>query len=221
MYTYVLYSVDVAGNVSTAGSPLLTVTIDTTAPSVPNAPILDPASDTGVSNSDDITADTQPTLDLSGYEACYRLFRDGVQISGDYGTAGAYTEASTLGDGLYSYQLYSVDLAGNVSGPAASLTVTINADPPVAPNAPVLDPASDSGISNSDDITNVISPTLDLSGFGADYYRLYRNDTQIGGSYSTAGQFTEAGPLPDGSYVYTLYTVDVAGNVAGHPPAWV
>ena len=75
-------------------SSAFSIRIDTVAPSAPNVPILEAASDAGVSNSDGITAETQPTLNLSGYEACYRLFRNGVQIGGDYGTAAAYTETS-------------------------------------------------------------------------------------------------------------------------------
>mgnify|MGYP003346896282 CR=1 FL=1 len=42
------------------------ITIDTAGPAGPPAPVLDPASDTGRSNSDGITADTTPTMHVPG-----------------------------------------------------------------------------------------------------------------------------------------------------------
>src|SRR5690606_22070419 len=48
------------------GVGLLDLTIDTTAPEAPSVPNLQAGSDTGASNTDDITSDTTPTLIGSG-----------------------------------------------------------------------------------------------------------------------------------------------------------
>ena len=57
-----------AGNTSTASSAL-PLTIDTTAPTGPATPTLDPTSDTGTSNTDRVTADTTPTMHVPGVPA--------------------------------------------------------------------------------------------------------------------------------------------------------
>src|SRR5439155_1007158 len=54
-YLYAVHGVDAAGNVSAAGATL-SLTIDTAAPGVPNAPDLQAASDSGSSATDNLTA---------------------------------------------------------------------------------------------------------------------------------------------------------------------
>jgi chitodextrinase len=211
-YSYTLRAIDAAGNLS-AASAALSVTIDTVAPSVPNAPDLNAASDSGFSGTDNITNDATPTFDLSGFGSYYRLYRGATQVTGDYASAASFTEASPLVDGSYSYTLRAVDTAGNLSAASAALSVTIDTVAPAVPNVPDLNAASDSGFSTSDNITSDTTPTLDLSGFGS-YYRLFRGSIQLSGDYATASSFTEASPLVDGSYSYTLRAVDTAGNVS-------
>ena len=216
-HSYTLRAVDAAGNVS-ADSSALSVTVDTVAPGVPNIPDLSGASDTGFSTSDNITSDSTPTLDLSGFGTYYRLYRGAAQASTDYATATSFTEASPLTDGSYSYTLRAVDTAGNASAATSALSVTVDTVAPAVPNIPDLAAASDSGFSTSDNITNVTTPTLDLSGFGT-YYRLFRGSTQFSGDYGTAASFTEASPLADGGYSYTLRAVDTAGNASADSSA--
>ena len=70
-YVYEAQQVDLAGNASPVTAPSMTITIDTAIPSAPSAVLLDPNSDTGVSNSDGITRITLsafPTFDISGVE---------------------------------------------------------------------------------------------------------------------------------------------------------
>ena len=207
-YSYVLYAVDAAGNVS-SGSGALDVTIDTAAPSVPGAPDLQPGSDSGVADDDDITSDTTPTFDLSGFGTYWRLKRDAGQVSGDYATAGTYTEA-VLSDGDYSYVLYAVDAAGNVSSGSGALDVTIDTAAPSVPGAPDLQPGSDSGVADDDDLTNAVSPVFDVASTDT-YFRFYRDGGQMSGNYQSGTSYT-ADSEPAGGWTYTVSGVDAAGN---------
>src|SRR5690606_16298235 len=59
-------AIDVVGHIVTPGQGDLVLTIDVEAPEAPSAPDLHPASDSGVSDSDDLTNDTTPTLTGTG-----------------------------------------------------------------------------------------------------------------------------------------------------------
>jgi hypothetical protein len=100
-------------------------------------PDLQPGSDTGASNSDNITADNTPTFDLTVPAGAYfRFYRDGVQVSGDYETTVPYT-APQQPDGTYGYSRAIVDAAGNVSPEGSPLRVTIDNAPPAVTNVVV------------------------------------------------------------------------------------
>lgn len=133
-----------AGNTSTASSAL-PLTIDTTAPTGPATPTLDPASDTGVSNSDRITADTTPTMRVPGVPAGETITLTATGPNGQTAScsfvASATADSCDLGpltDGTWSISASSnaVDDAGNQAAPSAPLTIDIAATPPSAPSRP-------------------------------------------------------------------------------------
>ncbi|MHB1037644.1 MAG: Ig-like domain-containing protein [Pirellulales bacterium] len=116
------------------------------------APRLQPASDTGISNTDNITGDTSPTFDLTvpaGF--FFRMYRDGVQISGDSESGATYT-TPVQPDGVHDYTVAAVDAAGNVSAASLALSVTIDASIPDAPDVLAV---CDTGISSTDNLTNL------------------------------------------------------------------
>jgi uncharacterized delta-60 repeat protein len=76
-----------------------------------------------------------------------------------------------------------------------------------------LDPASDSGISNSDQITNITTPTFDVSSPSTLYVRIYRDGTLVSSPYATGSTIT-LGVQPAGTHQYTMTLVDAAGNVS-------
>jgi len=127
---------DPAGNALPGGEPGTdeTFTVDNTAPAAPPAPDLDTASDTGASDSDDLTNDTTPTLSGSGAEAnaTVEVFSD---IDGSLGTAtadgaGDWTlTAGTLSAGSHTLTVKATDAAGNegVASPGLAVTVDTNA----------------------------------------------------------------------------------------------
>ncbi|MGD9128483.1 MAG: Ig-like domain-containing protein, partial [Planctomycetia bacterium] len=212
-YQYTVIAVDEAGN-ETLPSFTLNVTIDTTPLDITDATFgLQASSDTGISDTDNITSDTTPTFEVSGVPY-FRIFLDGNEIGGY--ESGSFT-TSALPDGTYHFTIIAVDLAGNESVIGNPLDVTIDTVAPETPVAiPDLQAASDSGIDDADNCTNDSTPTFDIG--VAYYYRFYRNTTQISGDYETAGSYTTMSQS-DGTYGYAITAVDAAGNESALGPA--
>ncbi|MFC1783097.1 beta strand repeat-containing protein [Planctomycetota bacterium] len=166
-----IYYQDLAGNVS-ANGPDLTVTLDT-AVADPALPDLADASDTGSNNSDDITAETRPTIQgtagmVEGLSTV-RVWLDtpgGPDLEVGATTAAAdgswsytFTSENPLEEGDNIIHVAAVDPAGNVSNNSANLTVTVDFGTG-AQSAPALDPTSDTGSANDDNITADNTPTI-------------------------------------------------------------
>ena len=117
------------GSNQSSNSPALQLTVDTAPPPTPAAPNLTSQSDTGASDSDNITNGTA-TLTLTPGPH-FRLYRDGTLVSGDYETGTSWTDP-LLADGTYSYAVTVVDLAGNESDLSDVLAVTVCTQPPQA-----------------------------------------------------------------------------------------
>ena len=227
-------------------------TLITHPPTAPGVPLLEATSDSGYSNSDDYTNDTAPFFDvplpapvepgatLSEVVLYRKAASDPGRVVGvDYlqvGTAiipAGYTKATlpvqdssgTLANGQYTYAAEVIDLAGNISALSAdSAVVTIDTIPPLAPSAPILDPASDSG-TKGDGITNVTNPYFDvttaeiaptrtilLRGTTANGSNAVPVNTIIGTSTSQKIQDITSGGVPDGTYYYFAEQIDLAGN---------
>ncbi len=226
-HAIVVTAVDAAGNESAAPPPLMLL-IDTTAPSIPvSAPDLRPTSDTGASDTDDITADNTPTfrvpyagLGVGGY----RVYMDGLLISSTFETLSLFTAPTTL-DGVHNFSFAAADLAGNVSMAGPDLAVTIDTAAPAPPAAPDLRASSDKGASNADNLTSDNAPVFDASAGNAPYVRLFRDGILIGPQYPAAGAHDPDGLggviQPDGTATYTMAAVDLAGNQSEFGPGLV
>ena len=208
---------DLAGNVS-AASGSLSVTIDTIAPAAPSVPDLLAGSDSGPSSTDNVTNVTAPTFaGTAEANATVTLF-DGVTVvgSGQADATGAWSiTTSTLADGKHGIRAKATDVAGNVGGISAPLTVTIDTAAPVAPSTPDLVAASDSGISNSDNVTRVTTPTFAGTAEANATVTLFDGAVEIGtGHANGAGIWSVTGsPLADGVHAITATATDAAGNV--------
>jgi hypothetical protein len=179
-YVYEVQQIDLAGNPSLISSPSAKITIDTHAPQTLPAPVLDPSSDTGVSNTDGITRITIsgfPTFDISGVEgqATVKLFRlaPGASTAVVVGSFVAPTSATPLSitivdtssptpDGTYQYTVEQIDQARNVSAISPATTVVYATGQPPTPSAPTLDPGSQTGVSNPP-TTSTANPTFDVN----------------------------------------------------------
>ena len=113
--------------------------VDGLAPDVPSVPDLDAASDTGSSNTDNLTTDTTPTFTGSAESRSTVEILVGGNVVGSGQTIGGkynITTANALGVGTHSVTARATDAAGNVSVQSAALSVTIQRPPAPKPPAP-------------------------------------------------------------------------------------
>ena len=177
VHTYSATIVDGTGNTrtldlngATAGTSF-TFVVDATPPAAPlGAPDLATASDTGFSPTDKITTDTTPTFVVGALAPGATdavLYINGAVVSATYSASGGGTltvdpgAALTASPTARTFTFAWEDAAGNVSGQSPGLAVTVDAAgaAPTAPTgAPDLLAASDSGILQTDNITNTPAP---------------------------------------------------------------
>ena len=199
---------------------LLTLTLDTIKPLATNAPMLLPSSDTGLSQTDNITKQNKPTFAIGGPGAeaatIITLYRDGVAVATRTG-AGNITDPGPVADGVHVYNDRQVDLAGNVGPLSASTSITVDTVAPARPPSPTLLPADDSG-TLGDNITNVASPRLFGSAEPNGLILLIdASGTVVGqspvdakGNYTVQPSF----PLSNGTYALRVEDEDIAGNIS-------
>ncbi len=169
------------------------------APPAPGTPVLEAASDTGLSNSDDITNLTTLVLDENTVSApgnTVQLLRDGVVVASRVGS-GALTDPGPIADGVHVYTAQQVDTSGRTSPVSAGLSVTVDTKAPSAPAALVLNPADDSGV-KGDNITNVKQPRLTGTADGNALMQLLDSFGDVLGATTTAanGSYTFTGSRP-------------------------
>ncbi len=192
--------------------------LDPAAPAAPTAPDLTAASDSGVSNADNITSVANPTFTGTVEAGSTVTLFDGATVIGTgVAAAGTWTiAASTLANGTHSITAKAADAAGNLSPASGALSVTIDTLAPAAPSAPDLLAASDSGVSTTDNITDVTRPTFTGTAEAGATVTLYDGTTAVGTGVATAGQWsiTTTSALAAGTRSITAKATDTAGNVS-------
>ena len=225
-WNYTVRVVDLAGNVGQTATQ--NVVVDTTSPEAAKSiTITGISDDTGTSSSDFITSDT--TLTVRGVLGAALGANEFAQISTDNGATWvnvtlaadglnwSYVDGRTLTNGTTTWQVRVVDLAGNV-GATSSQSVLIDTVNP----AQVLTIASistDTGSSATDFITSDTSLTLTGSlGAGLASGEVAQISLDSGATWitlttnGTQWTYTDSRTLTDGSYVYQVRVLDLAGN---------
>ena len=213
---------DPAGNESAQST--VPVTIDTTPPAAPAADVA-AISDSGTSNTDNVTNDNTPTISGSGAtpgDTITLLADDGVTELGSATVAAngtwAITPNATLDDGLHSLSVTATDPQGNTSAPT---TVPVTIDTQATAPTPFLNSASDSGV-QGDNITNDNTPLLTGTGAPSDVITVRAFDGTVLGQATVQGDgtwsFDLTDTLPDGVHTFTFTATDTAGNVSSPVP---
>lgn len=208
---------DVAGNTSGVTSPLR-VFVDTTPPAAPSTPNLTAATDTGPSNTDNITSVTTPTF--TGFAepgSGVKLFAGAVEVGNatSDGSGNWTITSSLLAEGTYLFTATATDLAGNTSPASGSLSVKIDKSAPSAPSTPDLDPASDTGTSDTDNLTKLTTLTFTGTAEDGSTVRLLVDNNPAGTGTATGGAWSiTVSSLAAGVRSITATSVDGAGNVS-------
>ena len=199
--------------------PSLIIQAATTAPAAPSTPDLTAATDSGASNADNVTNVTTPVfVGTAEANAVVTLFDGGASIgSGTADGSGNWSiTAGTLGQGTHSVTAKATNLAGNVSVASAALSVTIDTAAPAAPSTPDLTAASDSGASNTDNVTSVTTPVFVGTAEANAAVTLLDGATVIGsGTANGSGNWSiTSSTLGLGVHSITAKSTDLAGNVS-------
>ena len=224
-YDYYVRVVDAAGNVGASAHQQ--VTVDTVAPDAAITVTVDNITvDTGFDNNDFRTSSTSYTL--NGTLGAELGAGEYVQVSMDGGTTWVYatvsgtqwryTDARTLADGDYRYQVRVVDQAGNVG---ATTTQDVTVDTQAPQYGITIDSISeDTGQSGSDFITMDTSLTINGSlgsALASDervQISLDGGNTWIDATVTNQRwSYTDTRDLADGDYNYQVRIIDQAGNV--------
>jgi hypothetical protein len=196
----------------------ITVTTGGGGPAAPSTPDLSSSSDTGASGTDNVTRDTTPTFSGTAAEGTeVHLYSDGLQV----GTApiNATTRAwsitaGPLEEGSHLITAAAADATGegNMSG---EIQLEIDTTAPPAPSTPDLADASDTGPSNTDNITDVATPTFVGTAPESSSVTLVAGGRPIGtGVVAGDGSYTAtvSPALAAGAYDVLAAATDLAGN---------
>ncbi len=212
-----------AANNTSGFSSTLSVTIDTTAPTAPAAPLLDAGSDSGMPG-DRITNDATPTVGGTAEAgAMVKLYDSNGSTELGSTTAdgsGRWSiTSSSLANGPHALTVKATDAAGNTSAASSALNLSIDTSAPAAPSVPDLKAASDTGYSDSDDITGSTTPTFTGTAESGTTVSLYDGSTKLGSAVAVNGTWTiTSSVLASGSHDITAVATDAAGNL-GAPSA--
>ena len=170
-----------AAGIESRFSPVLAVFVNTKVPATLPAPTLDPASNSGLDKTKNITNVTNPTFDatnllpadpllmnnaLGNQLLLYRSLGGAAAIlvgTGPINKTGGAINAmvtDTVGakvDGTYVYTVVQQDVAGNISNLSLPVAVTINTTIPIAPTI-MLPDSDDSGLPSHPNVTKVQTP---------------------------------------------------------------
>lgn len=205
---------DPAGNPATSAA--LQINVDTSA-SAPSVPDLAAADDTGVSNTDNITRNTSGlTLAGTAEPGAFVEIKEGASVLGSGAASGGnYSIDISLAEGVHNVTATATDVAGNVSAPSSTLQVTIDTTAPGAPSVPDLAAVDDSGVSNTDNITNVTAGlTFGGTAETGATVTILEGVTALGSGVAAGGNYAVDVSLAEGVHNVSATATDVAGNVS-------
>uniref|UniRef100_UPI0039C6F2A7 Ig-like domain-containing protein n=1 Tax=Nostoc sp. CCY 9925 TaxID=3103865 RepID=UPI0039C6F2A7 len=189
-----------------------TFTLDTSTLTPRNLDLI-PNSDLGVTNSDDITNVSNPTITGNAeVGATVQLFHSGQVL----GTATADSTGtwqivtSELTDGIYNLTAVATDIAGNVSNESAPLQVIIDK---VIPQLTLGTPVDTAPLAIGANLTGSVNGTG--SAVASLRYR-FDNLEEINVDFDATGEFEQQLDLTGlnhGTHVLTLIANDIAGNL--------
>ena len=209
-HVFTATATDAAGNTGTA-SPVLNMTVDTTAPVAPTLNSISPDSGTV---GDGITNATVVTLNGTAEANSTVNVYDGATLLGTATANGSGVWSfitATLGSGGHAFTATATDAAGNTGAASPALNMTVDTTAPVAPTISSISP--DSGTAG-DGITNATVLALNGTAEANSAVKVYDGATLLGTATANgSGVWTfTTGALANGTHVFTATATDAAGN---------
>lgn len=171
------------------------------------------ASDSGVSNSDNITNDNTPTIQLlAGSGTEQRIYVDGVLAATQTATGTFQVTLPTLSDGSHTITAISATAAGAVSASSQPMTITIDTVAPTVTATYDFETAQRIHLAFNEAV-NLSSSSLSLSPNAPLAYTLLSSPGQ-----PTVAEYTST-TLADATYSASFATAptDSAGNAVAGP----
>jgi hypothetical protein len=203
-----------SGSNNIAGSK--TIVVDTTAPSTPSTPDLATASDSaGASDTDNITSDNTPTINVSGSFSGTAVVT-ATKAGSTSVTCTISSNACTLGtlaDGVWSLTVTDTDAAGNATTSTA-LSLTIDGTVPT-PTVATVSVTTSSGVtvrSSEAGTAYLVKSTVTVSNLSSITGAADDSMNQVTISAANSDTAMSTSGLVAGEY--KLYVVDAAGNLS-------
>ncbi len=207
------------------------VLVDAVAPDAPQAPDLAAASDTGVLDTDDITADTTPTFEGTAEANCtVTLYSDAAVIgttTADGSGNWSFTAPLALTEGTHSITAAATDGAGNVSAASVGLSIAIDTTAPAAGGAVTVTRITKFRVSltwpsGTDAKTDALALMYKVVYSTSDNITSVTN-AELNGTTGidwTAGitSATVSGLTPNTTYYVNVLVKDEAGNITAYAP---
>jgi hypothetical protein len=173
-----------------------------TPPAAPSRPDLDASSDSGSSETDNLTNNILPVfIGTADAAASVIIYVDDVEQGRGDVVDGAYrVPAGRLSDGSHHVTAVAVDASGQRSQPSAMLDVIIDTAPPATTITSMPRPA-----------TNVAVPQFRFAAEAGAFFACALSSSPDG--YRPCLSPQSYGPLVDGSYTFYVRAADAAGNV--------
>ncbi|WP_299731040.1 Ig-like domain-containing protein [uncultured Endozoicomonas sp.] len=203
---------DDAGNISEVTSNTAAITTDSIAPDAPGLAL---ATDTGSSDSDNLTNDQTINVTLTGAEGdqaswAYRL-KDGSWITGTASNSFELAANETYAEG--EIEVRQTDTAGNESITSNSEEITTDTTATVAPGLELIQDTGVDGVDNTDGVTSSLTMRVSVTGTAADNNWQYQLK---GGSWinHTGTSFTLEENTTYAIGEIKVRQIDAAGNVS-------
>ena len=213
-FTVEAFNASGAGEIS---APTAAITVKTPKPNAPSI-ALDPATDTGASNSDGITSDSTPkfqgTADVGVTVSVYVDGGTNPVCSGSAGDTGAWScvPSMALTDGTHTVTA-TADNGSGTSDPSTALTVTIDTQNPKV----TIDAASRPAPATNSTAATFTFTTTDGGDEASSYLCTLDGNGQPCPTAELAPSYTS---LTDGSHSFTVQVTDQAGNVGSDSYTW-
>ena len=173
------------------------------------------SSDSGRSDTDNITNDNTPTVvGEADPGILVRLYVDGVLADQQIAASQVSLTSFPLADGPHEFTATLEGSDGIESELSSPLTVVIDTDAPAPPDLLSLTDATDGGASPSDEITNIAAPTIEGQAETEADVQLFVDSLLVG--QATAGSAWQIPIPPQADGVHDVFATaeDLAGNVS-------